>query len=99
MQIRTASGYTPSAPGNSSASAKAFVAEELSPIQSLGAPTQFEKSGLGRGTTTMQEPLVQYAAADPGTGPTSGEVSQPGSDGVVPAQQFALTLDIGQLSP
>jgi hypothetical protein len=40
------SGYTLSAPGNSSASTKGFVAEELSPIQSPGAATQFENSGL-----------------------------------------------------
>jgi hypothetical protein len=46
VQIRTASGYILSAPGNSSASPKAFVAEVLSPIQSLGAPTQCEICGL-----------------------------------------------------
>jgi hypothetical protein len=40
------SGYTLSALGNSSASAKAFVAEELSPIQSPSAATQCEISGL-----------------------------------------------------
>jgi hypothetical protein len=32
--------------GNSSASPKGFVAEELSPIQSLGAAIQCEKCGL-----------------------------------------------------
>jgi hypothetical protein len=46
VQIQIASRYTLSAPGNSSASAKAFVAEELSPIQSPGAAIQFEKCGL-----------------------------------------------------
>src|SRR5690242_4797295 len=42
------SGYTLSALGSSSASAKAFVTEELSPIQSPSAATKFENSGLGR---------------------------------------------------
>ena len=46
VQIQTASRYTLSAPGNSSASPKGLVAEELSPIQSPGAATQFEISGL-----------------------------------------------------
>src|SRR3954452_25499207 len=41
------SGYTLSALGSSSASAKAFVTEELSPIQSPSAATKFENSGLG----------------------------------------------------
>jgi hypothetical protein len=40
------SGYTLSALGSSSASAKAFVTEELSPIQSPSAATKFENSGL-----------------------------------------------------
>jgi hypothetical protein len=40
------SGYTLSALESSSASAKVFVAEELSLIQSPGAATQFENSGL-----------------------------------------------------
>jgi uncharacterized protein YoaH (UPF0181 family) len=46
VQIQTASRYTLSASGSSSASAKAFVAEELSPIQSPDAANQFEKCGL-----------------------------------------------------
>jgi hypothetical protein len=41
-QIRTASRHTLSALANSSASAKALIAEELSPIQSLGAAIQCE---------------------------------------------------------
>src|SRR5689334_22535132 len=53
------SGYTLSALGSSSASAKAFVTEELSPIQSPSAATKFENSGLMLGGWCLVNPAVE----------------------------------------
>jgi hypothetical protein len=65
MQIQTVSGYTLSAPGNSSASPKGFVAEELSPIQSSGAAILCEKCGLtiNVGVIDRFEALISVDAA------------------------------------
>jgi len=57
------SGYTLSAPGNSSASTKDFVAEELSPIQSPGAATQFENSGLNATCRLIDRRLAEHFRA------------------------------------
>src|ERR1700744_2539638 len=48
VQIQIATGYTLSASGNSSASAKVLLAKELSSIQSPDAPAECEICGLVR---------------------------------------------------
>jgi hypothetical protein len=47
VQIQTATRYTLSASGISSASAKVLLAKELLPIRNPDAPTQCEICGLG----------------------------------------------------
>ena len=80
VQIQTASGYTLSASGNTSASAKVLLAKELSPIRNPDAPTQREICG----PSVTGPPLSIPFECDPVAGVLllSGVGARPPPDGV-----------------